>query len=53
MVVAGKAQSEKEGVEMARQSIASGGAKKALEAFRKASSEFAKQEADLPTGLIG
>ncbi|BGP09801.1 Anthranilate phosphoribosyltransferase [Rhodotorula toruloides] len=53
LVVAGKAKSEKEGVEMARESIANGGAKKALEAFRKASSEFAKQEADLPTGLIG
>ncbi|GAA5982825.1 hypothetical protein JCM11641_004639 [Rhodosporidiobolus odoratus] len=37
LVVAGKAKDEQEGVEMARRSIKEGGAKRALEAFRKAS----------------
>ncbi|GJN92816.1 hypothetical protein Rhopal_005854-T1 [Rhodotorula paludigena] len=42
LLVAGVVQSEKEGVERARRSIAEGGAKRALEAFRVASSEAAK-----------
>ncbi|GAA6017120.1 hypothetical protein JCM10207_002541 [Rhodosporidiobolus poonsookiae] len=45
LLVAGKAKSEAEGVEMARRSIREGGAKRALEAFRKASNEAVERAA--------
>ncbi|BGP18112.1 hypothetical protein JCM10213_004215 [Rhodosporidiobolus nylandii] len=44
LLVAGKARDEKEGVEMARRSLREGGAKSALEAFRKASSEAVEKQ---------
>ncbi|GAA5916499.1 hypothetical protein JCM8208_006390 [Rhodotorula glutinis] len=43
LVVAGRARDEKEGVEMARRSIAEGGAKRALESFREAGQEAVRR----------
>lgn len=43
LVVSGKARDEREGVEMARRSIAEGGARRALESFREAGQEAVRR----------